>query len=329
MLIGENLVVFPLLVYGLLTWLVGVHNAALFVLGFAVPWRRVRVWKLWVLVVVVAQLITWGDTYNLVAFLLGLLYGAFYHAHTEYTGGSQRTPLRPWFLWRWLRRCYGLRVHDAGFTASSVGREHVRCIFAASPHGVNAFTFMLVFMATPPAGWYARLGNVRAALLWLMFRLPISREFVLAMGGVSTRRDSLRAVVDAGTDIALLPDWETEIEAVGSAPAGVPRAQRKTGFLTLAYELGVDCVPVWLEGEDALYVTCCRDAPVRHAFRAAVGLPCTPYAGPCCSGLCGAPRQLHVRVGARHVRRAGESLEDYVARWHSSRDALETAGAPR
>lgn len=258
-------------------------------------------------------------------FVLTMVYASTYYDSSETTGARAWGWVRRWRLWQGCRRLYRHSIVDAGFRESSRDREGVPCLFAASPHGVNSWSFFLTFMAQGPES--AGLGRpLVAALRWLL-NVPVLREFLLAMGTVTVDATTLQHLLrDQRRSVALIPNGTREIAMSRHVPL-----PNRTGFLRLAYALNaerhaqtessrreglrldeappVDVVYVYMENEDKVYKTWGDDWRLRQWMLNALGFTVTPYVGP----LPLLPLRTH--LGARHVYVPGESYDAYKARW--------------
>ena len=239
-----------------------------------------------------------------VTFVVTLIYGATYYDRSETTGSRAWRALRRCSWWGRCRRFYRHEVRTADFDAS--GRADVPCLFAASPHGVNAASFFFSFIALTEE-MQTRLGGkaIECGIWNLFFWFPILREIVLALGCVNVRWHTIESALRVrGSHFALIPGGVYEI-----APA-VPPPPR-TGFLKLAYSLQdrADCAFVYLENEAKVYSTWGDRWRFRQWALALIGVPITFYFGP------RPTHPLRVWIGARHVYREGESYVEYEARW--------------
>jgi hypothetical protein len=239
-----------------------------------------------------------------VTFVLTLIYAATYYDRSETTGARSWTWFRRLVCWDRCRRRYRHEVHHAEFDSSE--RREVPCLFAATPHGVNAVSFFLTFMALTE-DLQKKLGEREIECgVWNGFSwLPILRELTLALGCVNVERQTIvSALRDRRAHFAEIPNGVHEI-----APPAPPVP--RTGFLRLVYELegAADCALVYLENEEKAYLTLGDHWSIRRWAIKIIGFPITPYAGPLRT------RPLRVWIGPRHVYREGESYEDYKRRW--------------
>jgi hypothetical protein len=287
MLIGDNLVL-GVLFYGAIAWSVGALVVATFVAT--------------------------------------MLYARTYYDHSETTGARAWGWVRRWALWQACRRLYRHDIQDAGYAASGRASRGVPCLFAATPHGVNSWSFFLTFMAQGPES--VGLGRpVVAALSWLL-AVPILREFLLAMGAVTVDASTLRHMLTVQRrSVALIPNGTREI-----APSRKVPPPNRTGFLRLAYELNatakdgdagaVDVVYVYMENEDRVYTTWGNEWRLRQWMLNTLGFTLTPYIGP-------VPfrHPLVTHIGPRHVYQSGESYDAYKARWDAGVASLRRAAA--
>jgi len=240
--------------------------------------------------------------------VITLLYGYTWFDRSEIKGNRSWAALRSWRCCRRYQRCYGHRVivDPDAFTETRV----VPCIYAASPHGVNAVSYIATFLIQ--RGDHVRLfspNGLRCGVWSGMFWPILLRELALALGCVSVREKALRKqLFKLKRDVAIIPGGMWEI-----APPDdfIPKAQ--PGFLRIAWEAqgNVDCAHVYHHGEEENYCTIGRNWWIRKWLIRRLGATLTFYAGAFCH------HPLTTFISTRHRWRDGESFDDFCQRWRT------------
>ncbi len=257
-----------------------------------------------------------------ITIVLTLVYGATYYDRSEVSGhGRACFSFRRWRIWRCHRRVYRHRVVLLDEPPAPIDRRP--CIYAATPHGVNALSFFLTFMVRVGTKHVLETGGATllCGIFPFMFWLPLMREFMLAMGAISVERESLLRALRNRHDIALIPEGTREI-----APPSHFKPKTRPGFLRLAWEAKgeVDCAYVYLHNEERNYWTVGNNWAWRQWMRDSwIGFAITFYVGACCC------HPLTTYIGPRHHWIEGEDYDAYCQRWALSCIALRQAVGKR
>jgi hypothetical protein len=244
-----------------------------------------------------------------------LLYAYTLFDKSEYTGKRISPAFRRWRFWRWYRRCYRHRIVIT--SPLQPGDARRPCIYASSPHGVNAVSFVLTFMVLKGRHVQKLLRprgkDIVCGVMTLLLRCPGLRELLLPLGCVSVDKATmLHHLLGLRHDLALLPEGTREI-----APPSNFQRKKHPGFLQLAYQLEgrVDCAYVYLQNEDRNYCTLGNEWSWRQRMiNSCIGFAPTPYAGAFCY------HPLTTWIGRRHHYRRGESFDEFCARWYKTCD---------
>jgi len=129
-------------------------------------------------------------------------------------------------------------------------------LFAFSPHGVHCAGSVL-FSDHPDT------THIRIACTSVLFWIPIVKDIVAIGGAFPCYEKNMKEQLRAGYGVGIYPGGlnevpyahylrEPEYQAGGDDPSTYTYNRRK-GFVRIAMEEGVDIVPVWVEGETALY----------------------------------------------------------------------------
>ena len=126
-------------------------------------------------------------------------------------------------------------------------------VLAVAPHGVVSFNHALFF--TDCAGWFRDdvwPVDRRDLAASFLFKIPLYRDFLLALGCVDASRNVARRVLASGRSLFVYPGGEQE--QLRAAPRShVALWRRRKGFARLAVEFGVPVIPAYAFGETELY----------------------------------------------------------------------------
>ena len=127
-------------------------------------------------------------------------------------------------------------------------------ILAVHPHGIltcNHFIFMtdaLHFLSSH------LLHDRRDIGATVLFRIPLFRDLLLALGVVDASADVCHRVLRSGRSLQLYPGGEKEQLMTGMREGeAVVVASGRRGFVRLAVQYNVPIVPAYAFGEDRLY----------------------------------------------------------------------------
>jgi len=180
-----------------------------------------------------------------------LLYLPEYWSFKELEGGAA-----PWFQrWRGWRAIAVWLFGEARVVVEDPAalRGCPRGILAVAPHGVVSFNHALFF--TDCAGWFSdgvwpvERRDLAASFL---FRIPLYRDFLIALGCVDASRDNARRCLAAGRSLFVYPGGEREQLSAAPGRHAALWKNRK-GFVRLAVEYGVPLIPSYAFGEAELY----------------------------------------------------------------------------
>lgn len=251
-------------------------------------------------------------------FAAGLwLYGPYYYDRSE-RDGSRNWPefRRRWGrpLWAGLQRLYRFRLAQP---LPEPGPDAPVLLYACHPHGLFALFVGLTFLP----GRTGRPG-VRVAVHHNLMCVPVVRELLLWFGCIDASRDVVRAALQRGESVAVVPGGVYEM----GAPV-LPRSARPAGFLRLAAELGVPVVPVVCPAEETVVWTWRGEwAAVTRLRRAMLRVLRYPF--PTFFWLRVAPPPLVVHAAQRALRPQDyPTFEAFAeAYWHTLDRLLAQAG---
>ena len=213
-----------------------------------------------------------------------------------YVDGSEYEPFNwrysPAFarlpVWRTLMSYFSARVvyeataaeyEAAATTASSAGRAATKqFMLAVHPHGVVSwnhglfFTDACGFLSSGPLSSLQPRRDLAAAVL---FRIPLFRDFLLALGCVDASAATCHRVLRGGLSMQLYVGGEREQLLSGTQPQPLVVARERRGFIRLALQYGLPVIPCYVFNEDRLYHTSTLLLPLRLSLvkAARIALP--------------------------------------------------------
>ncbi len=161
-----------------------------------------------------------------VGFILGYAYHRSYNDGAELSGARASELFRRCIsgvFWYVAHHYFQYELHYEGDARARL--PHGGCIYASHPHGL--FPIGLACMLTAPHDvWLkARLGVHR-----LVFAVPLVRELALWFGCVDVGHDAMRAQIERGTPVLLVPggcrEMIREVKADDDAEEGEVVARR-------------------------------------------------------------------------------------------------------
>lgn len=169
------------------------------------------------------------------------------------------------YRWEWFRRNYFWHLFAEYFPA----RLHKTCdlpptrkyIFGYHPHGIISHGAWAAF-ATDALGFSEKYPGITNSLLTLdsNFRVPIYRDYILAMGVRSVSKESiLNILTKGGSNGEGMGRGVTVVvggarESLEAQPGNLRLILReRKGFVKIAVRTGADLVPVLCFGENELY----------------------------------------------------------------------------
>uniref|UniRef100_A0A914KP83 Acyltransferase n=1 Tax=Meloidogyne incognita TaxID=6306 RepID=A0A914KP83_MELIC len=176
----------------------------------------------------------------------------FYDWETPKRGSRPLKWFRELFLWKVLADYFNFKL----VKTAELNNER-NYIFGVHPHGVLATGSALTFGtdATNFKTLFPEI-DVRIATLPVNFWFPLRREFLLAHGIISTDFESLNYFLNKsknGKAIAIVTGGISEMLNSKPGEHTLTLANRK-GFIKLALKCGADLVPVYIFGEDKIFV---------------------------------------------------------------------------
>jgi len=188
-----------------------------------------------------------------------------------------------------------------------------RYIFAIHPHGLMPWPLLpfgkTLFPEIP----------IRCVAADVVFSVPIAREAVIAVGGISASRSSCINALLQGNSLAILiggaaemlecePDREDEVLCLNS----------RKGFVRLALEYGCHLVPCYCFGVTELYQQMTSAKSLRLWFLKYSRIGCTFGVGRSCYNLLPKQRPLYLVIGAPiTVEKKPNYSEEDVEKLHS------------
>ncbi|KAL9612875.1 MAG: hypothetical protein Q9167_002559 [Letrouitia subvulpina] len=188
---------------------------------------------------------------------------------------SHRSPfLRSLSLWSLFASYFPARLHRSAPLAPT--RKY---IFGYHPHGIISHGAFAAF-ATEAMGFSQLFPGITNTLLTLdsNFRIPLYRDYALAMGLASVSRESCENILSRGG-----PNGEGMGRAITIVVGGARESldalpgslrlvlKRRKGFVKLAIRTGADLVPVLAFGENELYNQLLPERhPAIHKFQLVV-----------------------------------------------------------
>ena len=214
--------------------------------------------------------------------------GLFAAYAPTYVDGSEYDPLNwrysPAFarlsVWRRFASYFSGRVlYEATrpeYEAAAAGRAQF--VLAVHPHGVVSwnhglfFTDSCGFLSTGPLAGLMQRRDLAAAVL---FRIPLFRDLLLALGCVDASAATCHRVLQAGLSMQLYVGGEREQMLTATQPEPVVVARERRGFIRLALQYGLPVIPCYVFNEDRLYHTSRFLLPLRLALvkAARIALP--------------------------------------------------------
>jgi len=187
--------------------------------------------------------------------LLALLVGYLpsYFDGSEYTVEGRSFPqVQISYLWNFLVRAYKPTILlEDGYEPDSSRQA----IVAGWPHGIFSLCHLLTM--SDAAGFFSRriyTHKKRDLSACVVFKVPIFRDFSLALGNIDASRAVAKKALDAGYSLGIIPGGEREQMMTEYGKFKIFLKQRK-GFVKLAVEYGVDILPYFCFGETHAYLT--------------------------------------------------------------------------
>ncbi|KAG0193584.1 diacylglycerol O-acyltransferase 1 [Apophysomyces sp. BC1034] len=180
--------------------------------------------------------------------IIYLIWMAFDNAPVN--GGRRVEWVRRWKLWKYFADYFPAEIiKEADLDPTK------NYIFGYHPHGIIAVGGILTF-STEALGFSELYPGIVPSLMTVPnnFRLPIHRDYLLAIGMCTVSRDSCKRVLQSepGRSIAIVVGGVTE--SLNSRPGSMNLTiKKRLGFVKLAVETGSSLVPVLNFGENQLF----------------------------------------------------------------------------
>ncbi|XP_026321870.1 2-acylglycerol O-acyltransferase 2-A-like isoform X2 [Hyposmocoma kahamanoa] len=167
-------------------------------------------------------------------------------------GGRKYEWVRNWSWWRYYRDYFPIKLVKTTDLDCSCNY-----LFACFPHGVVSSGAFGAF-ATNALDFYKMFPGMTCNMITLSghFLVPFFRDFILAMGGCASSRESLLYLLDKkrhrGKCVALIVGGAAE--ALDSHPGEYKVIlKRRRGFVRIAMQSGAPLVPVFSFGEPDVF----------------------------------------------------------------------------
>ncbi|KAI5646565.1 diacylglycerol acyltransferase domain-containing protein [Phthorimaea operculella] len=208
-------------------------------------------------------LVLFGEAFAIFLFLK-LLYSSYWFLAIIYSvwmlndikiceqGGRKVEWVRNWSWWRYYRDYFPIKLVKT--TELDPSKNY---LFACFPHGVVCSGAFGAF-ATNALNFYKVFPGMTCNMITLggHFLVPLFRDFILALGGCSSSRESLLYLLDQknhkGKCVALIVGGAAE--ALDSHPGEYKVIlSRRRGFIRVAMMSGAPIVPVFSFGETDVF----------------------------------------------------------------------------
>ena len=164
----------------------------------------------------------------------------------------------------------------AGGANGSAGKAQYA--LAVHPHGVGTLSHVLFFtdacgfLSSGPLSSLLHRRDLAAAVL---FRIPLFRDFLLALGCVDASAATCHRLLQGGLSLQLYLGGEREQMLAGTQPQPTAVARDRRGFVRLALHYDLCVLPCYVFGEDRLYHCSSFLLPLRLALvkAARIALP--------------------------------------------------------
>lgn len=124
-------------------------------------------------------------------------------------------------FWGWARRVY---FHGTQVPLRAPHHHHGQVLYVAWPHGVYAETISAVLLTSD------EFADVLPVCSSVLFAIPLLRELASLMGAVHANAADMRAALEAGRSLIILP------EGMRGAIEAPPRLllEKRTGYIAVA-----------------------------------------------------------------------------------------------
>lgn len=203
-----------------------------------------------------------------IGFFIGTVLGRLYSP--SYFDCSENTGERNWKWWRSLQTWE--IIHKRFSFSIDYEDEEKFCeeegaIIGVHPHGLWNISGPLC------AGLHS--GGLRTDFLiglhWWFFWIPIVRDFFLWSGCINATRESLGEILEMGKKIGLCPGGLEEMMLSNVDELDLYFGHE--GFLKIAWEKKVSTIPIFLEGENRIWICWNKWPELRRWCKAMFGYP--------------------------------------------------------
>ncbi|CAO3650575.1 unnamed protein product [Cunninghamella echinulata] len=165
-------------------------------------------------------------------------------------GGRKIQAFRELRFWNWFANYFPVNI------IKEVNLDPQKnYIFGYHPHGILAYGAVITF-GTEGNGFHKQFPGINTNLMTLQanFKIPLHRDYLLAMGMCSVSKSSCKYVLQSGPgrSIAIVVGGATE--SLQAYPGIIDLTIKKRfGFVKIAVETGASLVPVLSFGENDIY----------------------------------------------------------------------------
>lgn len=181
----------------------------------------------------------------------------------EINGHYRSEWVRGHFIQRMWHKYMGIHViYKQGDSGSGLS-EDKQYVFGIHPHGMMGFSHSLPFGAhgnideCPGKRW----RSLRSLAAPFLFWVPIAREYVMALGGISNCKSAYNMALEQGHSVSLNPGGYEEIPFTNAKLEVLDGDDvwehltivKRTGWIAIAARHHVPIVPVFAKGESQCY----------------------------------------------------------------------------
>ncbi|KAI7887311.1 putative diacylglycerol acyltransferase type 2b [Lichtheimia hyalospora FSU 10163] len=167
-----------------------------------------------------------------------------------YRGGRRIEWIRNWQLWKLFAEYFPATiVKEADLDPKK------NYVFGYHPHGIISVGAITTF-ATEGNGFSQHFPGIIPSLLTLAgnFKLPLHRDYILALGMCDVSKQSCKAVLNSGPGRSIAIVIGGASESLNARPGVMDLTLKKRlGFCKIALQTGASLVPVINFGENELY----------------------------------------------------------------------------
>ncbi|KAI8145834.1 diacylglycerol acyltransferase type 2A [Fennellomyces sp. T-0311] len=165
-------------------------------------------------------------------------------------GGRRLESVRNWAYWRYFAEYFPTTItKEADLDPSK------NYVFGYHPHGIISVGAIITF-ASEGNGFSKFFPGIKPSLMTLTgnFKIPLHREYILALGMCDVSRKSCKKVLSSGPGRSIAIVIGGASESLNARPGIMDLTLKKRlGFVKIALETGASLVPVINFGENDLY----------------------------------------------------------------------------